>query len=252
MNNGLAGDCLGEKSADLPSPLPLARRDDFLHVPANSRLLGEGNEKYKQPGRAVFLDRDGVLIKDVNYLTSTDQIQLLPGVGSALLSLQSSFSIIVVTNQSGIARGFLTEEDLAGIHSELVKLLAMEGVIVDVLYYCPHLPEALEPYYRMFCTCRKPNPGMLLRAGKDFGIDLSRSFLVGDRPSDIQAGDAAGVASILLTGGGGSNSGSGVVALELTEAAEIILATAERDPGAATAQESLSNHPGIQRGIACQ
>jgi D-glycero-D-manno-heptose 1,7-bisphosphate phosphatase len=242
LNKRSAGGCLREKSTGIASPLPLVDRGDFLHIPATSRFLPEGKEGNPQFGQAVFLDRDGVLIEDVNYLTRTDQIRLVPGVTDALRSLQSLFSLIVITNQSGIARGILTEDDLAGIHAELVSLLAIEGVILDALYFCPHLPEGIVPTYSWACTCRKPSPGMLLQASQDFSIDLCRSFLIGDRHSDIQAGAAAGVESILLSGNYSPKGGSGVVVLEIAEAAELII----------NAQESSSTNPPIQRGLACQ
>jgi len=209
------------------------------------------------------LDRDGVLIEDVHFLTKADQIRLLPGAARAIRRLQPSFLIIAVTNQSGIARGLLTEEDLMDIHSELFRLLAMEEVTVDALYYCPHLPEGVIPSYDVLCDCRKPNPGMLLRASKDFGIDLSRSYLVGDMPRDIKAGDAAGVKSILLNEAGdladerdvgNKAGGNSVVARDLEEAAGLILAAAAGvDPTLASIRRgSVPTDSEVKRGLACQ
>ncbi len=98
----------------------------------------------------------------------------------------------------GVARGFLTEEDLMTIHTELTNLLAAEGVTVDALYYCPHLPEAIVPAYKSECTCRKPQPGMLLQAADDWGIDLFKSWMVGDSLSDLLAGKNAGCFKCVL------------------------------------------------------
>ena len=246
-------------SGDFPSPLPLTIRDEFLHVPANSRLLCEGIAERTQPARrAVFLDRDGVLNEDVNHLTSTDQIRMLPDAADAICRLQPIFSIIVVTNQSAIARGLLNEEGLMEIHRELVSLFASGGAMVDALYYCPHLPEGTVPAYSMECSCRKPKPGMLHRAVKDFGIDLSGSFLVGDRHTDIQAGDAAGVHSILLMDDGEASVETPVIAGGISEAADLILAAIEHidfnpvdvNP-AVTGHAPKSNDSVVKRGSLC-
>ena len=250
MKRGLAKVSYGKGSRDFPSPSPFDTRNGYLHVPRNSRLLL--GETRALTGQAVFLDRDGVLVEDVTYLSSADQLRLLPGVGEALRSLQDRFSLVVITNQSGIARGFLTEDDLQTIHLELIVLLAAEEVVVDALYYCPHLPDAPESFYSQECGCRKPRPGMLLRARADFGIDLSRSFLIGDRPSDIQAGEAAGVKSILLSSSRDANSGSTVAAREISAAADLILANDEHLDPASSGQMQYSENSVVQRGSACQ
>jgi len=173
---------------------------EYLHVPYNSRFASP-NLANQQPATraAVFLDRDGVIIEDVHYLRSPSRLRLLPGASSALRMLQDRFYIIVVTNQSGIARGLLTEDDLLEIHSELVRCLATEGAVLDALYWCPHLPEAAVPEYQAECDCRKPKPGMLLRAESDWGVDMAHSFIVGDTNRDIEAGYSVGVKSILLS-----------------------------------------------------
>lgn len=180
------------------SPVTLATLDGYLHLPSNSRLPMKGTGGALSGRRAVFLDRDGVLVEDVHYLTSPDQLRLIPSVANALSRLQDQFLVIVVTNQSAIARGLMTEDDLMNIHAELTNLLGSDGITVDAFYYCPHLPEAVVPTYKIDCNCRKPGPGMLLRAADDWQVDLNRSFMVGDMPRDIEAGLAAGVVPIMV------------------------------------------------------
>ena len=135
---------------------------------------------------AVFIDRDGTINVDVGYLSSPDQLELYPWSAEALrLINQAGFKAIVVTNQAGVARGFCTEEMLELIHERLVRDLKRESARIDGIYYCPHHPKIGEPSYRRDCDCRKPLPGMLLRAAREHQIDLSRSFVIGDKSSDI-------------------------------------------------------------------
>jgi D-glycero-D-manno-heptose 1,7-bisphosphate phosphatase len=138
--------------------------------------------------------------------------------------LQDKFYIVVVTNQSGVARGLLTEDDLMAIHLELVQRLAVEGVVLDALYYCPHLPEATVQAYQVECDCRKPKPGMLLQAKRDWGLDMAHSFMVGDSSRDIEAGCAAGVKCILLNDGGTALPSTYGLAPDLAGAVRLILA----------------------------
>ena len=204
-------------------PLSLEKMEGYLHLPSNSVLPGIGSRSSRP---AVFLDRDGVLVEDVHYLTDASQLKLLPGVTTTLSALQDQFLVVVVTNQSGIARGFLTEENLTTIHTEMVRMLADEGVRVDALYYCPHLPEATVPGYGIECECRKPMPGMLLQAAKDWPIDLSQSFMVGDSLRDIQASHSAGVRGVMVAGNGSDVNPQTQVAPDLAEAAKLILGEA--------------------------
>ena len=199
--------------------------DTYLHMPDNSRL-GFQRALAMQPATraAVFLDRDGVIVEDVHFLKSPSQLRILPGATQALRILQDQFYIIVVTNQSGVARGLLTEDDLLAIHLELVRCLAAEGAILDVLYYCPHLPEATVQAYQAACNCRKPKPGMLLRAKRDWGIDMVHSFMVGDTPRDIEAGCAAGVKGVMLGDGRAALPGAHGLAPDLARAVHLILA----------------------------
>lgn len=148
---------------------------------------------------AVFLDRDGTIVEDVDYLTDPDQLRLIPGAAAAIHLLNKrGLAVIVVTNQSAVARGMLTEEVLAGVHRRLSEMLASEGAHLDAIYHCPHLsPGGIAPYDRD-CDCRKPAPGMLRQAAREHGIDLAASTMIGDSLRDLQAGAAAGCKTRIL------------------------------------------------------
>ena len=174
--------------------------------------------------RAVFLDRDGTLIEDADYLTEVEQLRILPGVPQALRRLRDAgFLLVVVTNQSAIARGWLTEGKLALIHAELDRRLRADGAAVDAYYHCPHLPDGTVAEYARECDCRKPAPGLLLRAAQDWGIELSRSYAVGDSERDIEAGRRAGCFAILIGGRAPAQSRAQAHAADLAGAADIIL-----------------------------
>lgn len=148
---------------------------------------------------AVFLDRDGVLNEDAKYASDPKIVRLLSGVASAIGRLnEAGMLVIVVSNQSGIARGFHTESDTRAFNVELEVQLRAEGARVDGWYYCPHLPEGTVAEYAKECECRKPKAGMLMQAARERDIDLSKSFMVGDKESDIAAGVAAGTKTILV------------------------------------------------------
>ena len=152
--------------------------------------------------RAVFLDRDGVLVADDGCIASMTDVRILPGVPAALRRLgQAGFLRVVVTNQSVVARGLATPETVEGIHAWLAAELERLGGSVDGFFYCPHHPEATLPNWRVACECRKPRPGLILRAARELGIDCSSSFVIGDRGTDIAAGRAAGCTTVLLTTG---------------------------------------------------
>lgn len=137
--------------------------------------------------RGVLVDRDGTLIRDVGYLRRREQIEVLPDVAKALRLLRGEgLRIIVVTNQSAVARGFLTESELKAIHETIEKELAREGAHWDGIYYCPHHPSEGAGPYRIACQCRKPNPGLAALASAEFQLDLARSYVVGDQPSDME------------------------------------------------------------------
>ena len=148
---------------------------------------------------AVFLDRDGTVVEEVDYLARPEQLRLIPGAASAIRALnEQGLAVVVVTNQSAIARGMLTEDGLDAIHQRLTDMLAAEGAHLDAIYYCPHLTEGdLAPYDRP-CDCRKPAPGMLLQAAKEHCIDLTVSTMIGDSLRDLDAGAAAGCKTLIL------------------------------------------------------
>jgi D-glycero-D-manno-heptose 1,7-bisphosphate phosphatase len=153
--------------------------------------------------KAVFLDRDGVLIRDVHLLTQLDQVCLSTGAPEAIRHLHSAgYYVVVVTNQAVVARGLSSEQEVDEIHSEIqTRLLANGGEQIDRFYYCPHHPNANLVEYRKKCSCRKPEPGLLLRAASEFGLELRSSWMVGDRMSDIVAGHLAGCRTILTETG---------------------------------------------------
>lgn len=149
--------------------------------------------------KAVFLDRDGTIMDDPGYLSDPSGVKLLPGVDLAVKSLRrAGYKIIVVTNQSGVARGMLTEETLEKIHAELRRRLAEKGAMLDAIYYCPFHPEGSVLQYTQESDLRKPAPGMLYQAAKELDLDLSASWMVGDAGRDVAAGRAAGCRTILL------------------------------------------------------
>jgi D-glycero-D-manno-heptose 1,7-bisphosphate phosphatase len=154
---------------------------------------------------AVFLDRDGVLVEEVGYLSEVGQVRLIAGAAEAVAALnRAGMPVVVVTNQAGVARGYFSEERVAEVHRFLDGLLAARGARVDRYYYCPHHPEAEVERYRLRCDCRKPRPGMLRRAAMELHLNLAQSHLVGDKASDLAAGGAAGCKSILVRTGYGT------------------------------------------------
>ncbi|MBN1436919.1 MAG: HAD-IIIA family hydrolase [Sedimentisphaerales bacterium] len=148
---------------------------------------------------AVFIDRDGTLIEHFDYLTDPDQVRLLPNAAKALRQLrQRGFALVMVTNQSAVARGMITEETLLRIHDRLKSLLSEQGAYLDQIYYCPFHPDGAVEQYRKESDQRKPAPGMLLTAADEMDLDLTNSWMVGDDSRDIGAGQAAGCRTILL------------------------------------------------------
>ncbi len=151
---------------------------------------------------AVFLDRDGVLIEDVDLVTRREQMRILPGAPQALAHLRvAGFRLIVVTNQPVVARGMASEDDVAELHRTLDRHFRQLGAGVDAWFFCPHHPQANRPEYRSECTCRKPSPGMLLAAAAQHQVSLPDSFMVGDRLTDIAAGFAAGCRTVWVQSG---------------------------------------------------
>ena len=153
---------------------------------------------------AVFLDRDGTLIEEAGYLDRLERLVFYPYTVDAVRVLnRAGLAVVIVTNQAGVARGIFRETFVAEAHAHIAARLARGGARVDAFYYCPHHPEASVQEYRMSCDCRKPGPGMLLRAAADLDIDLTRSFMVGDRWHDLQAGRAVGARNVLVRTGYG-------------------------------------------------
>lgn len=157
------------------------------------------------PGRpAVFMDRDGCLIEEMGYLNHPSRVRILPRTAAAVSRLNAAgVPALMATNQAGIARGYFSAETLAEINAEVVRQLELEGARLDGLYVCTHHPSAGRPPYRLVCACRKPKPGLLHRAARELGLDLSRSVMVGDKPSDVEAGQAAGGTGVLVLTGYG-------------------------------------------------
>lgn len=167
---------------------------------AAGRVRGK-NLKYKQ--KAIFLDRDGVINKFVGFLTDIEQFELIDGVSEAIKRINNNgYLAIVVTNQPVIARGEVSFEELEEIHNKMETLLGFDGAYLDAIYYCPHHPhkgyDGEVPELKIECECRKPKPGMLIQAAKDFNIDLLKSFMIGDSVNDMLAGKRAGCSTIFV------------------------------------------------------
>jgi D-glycero-D-manno-heptose 1,7-bisphosphate phosphatase len=155
--------------------------------------------------RAVFLDRDGTMIEDVGYLDSLSQIALYPWTVDAIRTFnRAGLTVVVVTNQSGIARGMFTEALVGETHREMNARLAAGGARVDAYYYCPHHPDGRVDGYARRCDCRKPGRGMIDRAAADLALDPAQSFVVGDKWLDVQLGRAVGARAILVRTGSGA------------------------------------------------
>lgn len=179
--------------------------------------------------RAVFLDRDGTVNQEVEYLDDPDGLQLIPGAAAAIRLLNDAGVLaIVITNQAGIGRGYFSATTMEAIHARLAQQLAAHGAHLDAIYHCPHHPDA-------GCACRKPSPGMLLRAAREHSIDLERSVLVGDKASDLEAGRRAGCRTVLVLTGYGRETcvqlgrpgiGPDLVADDLLDAVRWLLAQA--------------------------
>ena len=177
------------------------------------------NLKHKQ--KAIFLDRDGTINKYVGFLKNIDDFELIDGVAPAIRKInESGYLAIVVTNQPVIARGEVSFEKLEEIHNKMETLLGKEGAYLDAIYYCPHHPhkgyEGERPELKIDCYCRKPKPGMLLKAAEDFNIDLSQSWMIGDGENDVRAGINAGCKTVLL-GNGDENYGQTEIVKSLDE-----------------------------------
>jgi len=186
--------------------------------------------------RAVFMDRDGVLNEDHGYVSRPEDFRWLPGAITALKSLQrAGWRLVIVTNQAGIARGLYGPAEYDNLTAWMNAELAAQGVVFDGIYHCPHLADAPLAAWRRQCECRKPAPGMLRRAARDLRLDLASSVMIGDKPSDIAAGRAAGLAACIridaaatvdtVAGGLEAEPGPDFTCESLAEAADWLLAT---------------------------
>ena len=180
--------------------------------------------------RAVFLDRDGTIIVHEPYLSSPDQLKLLPNAAEGIrIFKEHGYLIIVVTNQSGVARGFFDEERLKLIHKKLLRMMKEEGITIDDIYYCPHHTEGVIEQYSLDCDCRKPKPKMFLNAARQHNIDLAQSLMIGDSEVDMLAGKNAGCTSVLIRNGftdstnTASITGMDYVVKDLLEAARLFI-----------------------------
>ncbi len=152
--------------------------------------------------KAVFIDRDGTLIKDVPYNANPALISLENYAAEMLQEFKrKNFLLIIISNQSGVARGFFSEADVNKMHDVIQQKLSAFNVQLDAFYYCPHLVEGTIKEYAIDCSCRKPKPGLIFKAAKDFDINLNNSWMIGDILNDVEAGNAAGCKTILITNG---------------------------------------------------
>lgn len=180
--------------------------------------------------RAVFIDKDGTLVVDVPYNVDPGRIRLAPRAAEALgLLAEAGFGLYLVSNQSGVARGYFTEDDLRPVEEHIRFLLATQGLALDGVYWCPHHPEGVVPPYAVSCTCRKPEPGMLVRAAAEHDLDLGASWVLGDILDDVAAAHRAGCRGVMVDVGNETEwvSGPGrtpdYLAKDLADAARFIV-----------------------------
>ena len=190
--------------------------------------------------KAVFLDRDGTVNEEVGYMRDLAMLTLIPGVGKAIKQLNDAgFLVVLVTNQSGVARGYFPESLVDAAHARLDELLIKDGARIDAVYYCPHHPTAGTTIHTRACACRKPGTGLIDQAARDLAIDVHRSYMVGDKWSDVELGHRAGAASILVRSGFAADDPGNArpehvadpafTAHDLSEAADWIIAHSKAD-----------------------
>jgi D,D-heptose 1,7-bisphosphate phosphatase len=192
-----------------------------------------------QMNRAVFLDRDGTINEEVGYLKDLGKLKLIPGAGAAIKKLnEAGLKVVVVTNQSGVARGYFTEAFVQEAHTLLETMLRNEGAHMDGIYYCPHHPEKGTSHYTKECDCRKPGTGLINAAARDLDIDIKKSYMIGDKWSDVELGQRAGTHTLLVNTGFAPDDPGNVrpshvhepdfIAHDITEAVEWILKDVKR------------------------
>ena len=176
-------------------------------------------------GRAVFLDRDGVLNREIGYVVDASGLEMVPDAGVAIARLnKAGYATVIVTNQSSVGRGLISESSLRDLHTQLIGDIGRAGGRIDAVYYCPHHPsEAQVEEYSVTCECRKPAPGMLIEAASDLDLNLDASFMVGDSERDIAAGKNAGCRTILINPAEGESYGADRVSASLNNAVDWIL-----------------------------
>jgi D-glycero-D-manno-heptose 1,7-bisphosphate phosphatase len=153
--------------------------------------------------KAVFLDRDGTINREVNYLYRIEDFEFLPGAIEAIKTFHElGYRVIIVSNQAGVARGYYTENDIHILHNYINGLLEEKGTYIDAFYYCPHHPDGIVEKYNLRCNCRKPNIGMVKQALNDYNIDLEQSIFIGDKEIDIETGKNAGIGRCILVRSG--------------------------------------------------
>ena len=157
--------------------------------------------------KAIFLDRDGVIIEDFGFVTATGKIKLINNSAAAIKELNKQFKVFIITNQPAVGRGLCTEEEALNFNNKMIKLLEEKGAKIDKTYMCFHHPIHGKGAYKIDCEYRKPKPGMILKAAKEFNIDLSKSFTIGDKTGDIKSGFLAGTKTILVKTGCGGDDG---------------------------------------------
>ena len=165
-------------------------------------MLTKHSPEYSVSKKAVFLDRDGVINVDYGYVSQIGKVVFTSGIFEGLIRLSDlGFKLIVVTNQSGVARGYHTEEDVLNLHKFITKIMKKNGVVLDTFFYCPHHPNATIKQYKLECKCRKPQNGMIETAVAQYGIEKEKSILIGDKISDMQAAKKSNIKGFLFEGG---------------------------------------------------
>jgi D-glycero-D-manno-heptose 1,7-bisphosphate phosphatase len=191
---------------DLKTNPQSAIRNPKSRIPDPESAIGDPQSAIRNPqSKAIFIDRDGTINEDLGYIATAGDLIIYPWVAEAVrLINDAGLKAIVVTNQSGIARGMYTEGDLTAVHDRLIDQLGGQGARIDAVYYCPHHPDYGSERYRKECQCRKPQPGMLRAAAREHDIDLARSWVIGDKASDINLASAVGARGVLVLTGYGS------------------------------------------------